>query len=1011
MELSSQEKREKIEKIFLEHYIKLNKEQKEAVDTIEGPVMVIAGPGTGKTQILTLRIANILRKTDTAPEQILAVTFTESGVHMMRKRLSKIIGSLAYRVNIYTFHSFCNDVIERYPEYFPRIVGRVVLTSVEKLSLMEKIIDSEKLELLRPYGDPYYYIRSLLSAISDLKREALGPLHLQRAIEKEQKDFDDVPEKVHLKGAHKGKMKGEYADLEKQIAKHRELLIVYEAYERELAESKRFDYEDMILEAVSAMREHEDLRLILQETYQFVLADEHQDANAAQNAVLELLSSFHQSPNLFIVGDEKQAIFRFQGASLENFLYFKEKYKEAKVVTLTSNYRSHQSILDAAHSLLGEKEGEKNIIERPRLVASGAYAAVSRTPLELYTLSSSETEARFVAEDIEKEIKNGVSPKDITVLYRENKDAFIFSDMLSRYRIPFVVHSEGDALTDPDIEKLIILLRAVAEPHNDDALGRALFLDFLKLKILDCYKVLGERPRGTSKLAPLLLNTQCLKGLGVEEPEKFSVFLESILAWQRASKNKSLSEILETVMHESGYIADLVKQPHAHSALHKLDALLDESRKVIESKRTAKLSDFLEHLDTLTEYHMGISVRESVGSEQSVSLMTAHKAKGQEYEVVYIVGVREGKWGGKRARDTFHLPLGGGIKGDEDDERRLFYVALTRAKRRAVLTYASKTLEGKDQSPSRFLEEIDSKLIEVRDTTPLEKKFLNAPHILTLRKEILGASLFDKDYIKERLFAQGLAVTALNNYLKCTWHYFFVNLIRLPQSQTKHQLYGISVHHALKETIDRIKALEGVTEESFMASFEGKLSKLPFSELEYEESLKKGYRTLPGYFKKNHTIWGPSMLPEVEIKAVPFELPSGEELMLKGSLDRMDKINDSTVRVLDYKTKKPMSRNEIEGNTKSATGNEKRQLIFYKLLVDEHFSDRKMTEGVIDFIEPTEKGLYISESFNITEEEVKVLKKTIGETVEEILNLSFVKKGGCEKKDCEYCKLAKVIFK
>jgi DNA helicase-2/ATP-dependent DNA helicase PcrA len=995
-----------MEDVFLKQYTRLNSEQKEAVDTIEGPVMVIAGPGTGKTQILTLRIANILKKTDTAPEQILALTFTESGVFAMRKRLFSIVGSLAYRVNIYTFHGFCNDVIARYPEYFPRIIGRTVLTKVGKIALMEKIIDTEPLDLLRPYGDPYYHVRSLLSTISDLKREAISPFELKRVIEKEEKDFNDIPEKVHVKGAHKGKMKGEYLDLQKHIAKQKELLIVYEAYEKKIAELKKFDYEDMILEAVSAIREHEDLRLILQESYQYLLADEHQDANASQNAVLELLSSYHENPNLFIVGDEKQAIFRFQGASLQNFLYFKERYKEAKVITLVENFRSAQNILDLSHNLITTNNGEDLPLPRPELRAEGVEKG-SLAPITYTELANTEEEVRFVAERIVEQIKGGQSPREIAVLYRENKDAELLSEICARYNIPFVVHSESDALLDVEIAKLLLLLRAVVTPESNELVGKVLFLDFLSIPILDVYTVFAALKRGEGSLIKLISKEHTLSSLELKDRKAILTFGNKLLEWHRAAKNKSLSDTVELVMKESGFLTYIIGLPHALSALNKIDALLDELRVVLESNRSSKLADFLVHIDTLILYNMGIPARESVGSEECVSLMTVHKAKGLEFEHVYVTGLNDNKWGGKRSRDSFHLPVGGAIRGEEDDERRLLYVALTRAKKSLTLTRAFSTSEGKELTPSRFIEEIDQKYITQEMHT---KENVSRPHVLTLAKESSGAKLLDKTYLKERFFAQGLAVTALNNYLDCVWRYFFVNLIRLPQSQTKHQLYGIAVHHALKEAIDRVKALEEVTSESFMAGFLGKLSSLPFSELDYEESLKKGERTLPGYFKKVSPLWDPTMRAEVEIKGVSLILKSGEELQLKGNLDRVDKLEGNYVRVIDYKTKKPMSRNEIEGNTKSSNGNEKRQLMFYKLLVDAHGEGKEiMKEGTIEFIEPTEKGNYISESFAITNEEVETLKETIRTVAEEITTLAFVEKGGCQKKDCEYCQLAKMI--
>src|SRR3989338_693439 len=337
---------------FEELYKRLNPAQKKAVDAIEGPVMVVAGPGTGKTTILTLRIAQILRKTDTPPDAILGLTFTESGAYNMRRKLVEIVGSAGYKVNISTFHGFCNGVIERYPDEFPRIIGSNPIDDIEKISLLKEIIISGPLKLLRPFGDNFYYLTPLRQKISELKRENVPPRKLRTIIASQEKELYSIPDLYYEQGLHKGEMKGKYRAFEKKILKNKELLKIYMLYEKELEKRRLYDFEYMIVETILTLQKKKDLLLELQEEYHYILADEHQDANNSQNQLLELLASFHDNPNLFIVGDEKQAIFRFQGASLENFLYFKNKFPGAREIILERNYRSGQKILDAAHHLL-----------------------------------------------------------------------------------------------------------------------------------------------------------------------------------------------------------------------------------------------------------------------------------------------------------------------------------------------------------------------------------------------------------------------------------------------------------------------------------------------------------------------------------------------------------------------------------------------------------------------------------------------------------------------------------
>ncbi len=248
---------------FEKIYKKLNSKQREAVDAIEGPVMVVAGPGTGKTQILTLRIANILRKTDTAPENILAITFTESGVYSMRRRLVDIIGPEAYKVRISTFHGFANDVIKTYPESFPRIVGAATVTEIEQIKMIEEILDTGTFPKLRLWGDPYFYVRSILSQIRTLKRENITAADFAALVEKQKTEFEAIPDRYYESGRWQGQLKGVYQDEEKAIEKNRELATLFAAYESRLAKDRRYDYEDMILEVVRELSKKKDVLLCL----------------------------------------------------------------------------------------------------------------------------------------------------------------------------------------------------------------------------------------------------------------------------------------------------------------------------------------------------------------------------------------------------------------------------------------------------------------------------------------------------------------------------------------------------------------------------------------------------------------------------------------------------------------------------------------------------------------------------------------------------------------------------
>ncbi len=407
---------------FDERYKALNPEQRQAVDTLDGPVMVIAGPGTGKTEVLTMRIANILRRgagdagdRTVAPERILALTFTESGAVSMRRRLTELIGIDAYRVEISTFHGFANRIIRDYPDYFPTIIGASSITEIEQVSILRRLLDDLPLKDLRPFGDRYFHLRAILSSINELKQQGVAPELFSTIAADAKKDFYDNPDLINQSGKYEGKMKGKYATAAKQAERNIELATIYTEYQKALTAARQYDYSDMIMYVALALEHDDELTQVLQHAYEYFLVDEHQDTNDAQNKIIELIASGNTRPNLFVVGDEKQAIYRFQGASLENFHYFRDHYNDVVLITLRNNYRSTQAILDAAQSV------------SPREVTLVAKAGHVEVSAHLAVLSSPAVEYYFIARKI-KELVEGVrgtapvKAEEIAVLYHNNKD-------------------------------------------------------------------------------------------------------------------------------------------------------------------------------------------------------------------------------------------------------------------------------------------------------------------------------------------------------------------------------------------------------------------------------------------------------------------------------------------------------------------------------------------------------------------------------------------------------------
>ena len=347
---------------FTQEYEKLNPEQRRAVDTIEGPVMVIAGPGTGKTQILAARIGRILLDTDALPENILCLTYTDAGTLAMRRRLQQFIGADAYKVNIYTFHAFCNDVIQDNLSLFEKN-SLDAISELENIQLFKQLIDSfpKNHPLKRYRGDVYYEINNLKNLFSSMKREGWSPEYINGKIDAYIQDLpsrDEYIAKRAVGNFKKGDVRIDKIEEEKEkIEKLRAAVNEFDSYQAMMRKKNRYDFDDMINWVIKVFEENKQVLSGYQEKFQYILVDEYQDTSGTQNKLVQLLISYWDKPNVFVVGDDDQSIYRFQGANVENMLVFANHYtKDLMTVVLTSNYRSTQPILDISKTLINRNE-------------------------------------------------------------------------------------------------------------------------------------------------------------------------------------------------------------------------------------------------------------------------------------------------------------------------------------------------------------------------------------------------------------------------------------------------------------------------------------------------------------------------------------------------------------------------------------------------------------------------------------------------------------------------------
>lgn len=995
-------------------YTKLNMAQKKAVDAIDGPVMVVAGPGTGKTQVLALRIANILQKTDTQANSILCLTFTRSGVLAMRERLAGYIGVRSREVTIATFHSFAIDLIEKHYELLDFESMPSLLTEQESVALIDELLHQRVWNYIRPRGDSAKYFNDLKSLVSLLKRERLSIDKFLQDIENEIEVLNTSEDSISSRGATKGQLKKEVQKKIEGLTRTREVVAFFESYETLKRERRLMDYDDVLEYAVQIVEENEDARADIRENYLYILVDEHQDSSGVQNSFLKAVWQDTEKPNIFVVGDDRQLIYGFGGASLSYFEEFKTFFGKAKLITLIENYRSTAPILSLANDLL------KSTLTTETLRSNRK----GNQKVGLYEYSYPRDEIVGVGNYFKKLIDGGESPEECALLVPRNRDIRSAVTILRGMGIP--VRSVGSvslfSLSETDMFKRV--LGIIVDPFDNKLLASSLFDISSGVPPLVAHKFLREI--NTSKLSVESLLSHGLDGGLFDENNPIRLWGEKLSKWITLNQTTGIETLLQIVGREL-----LIDTVNDHEILMRrieiVRTFLNLATTRVGVNPKENLVDFLSYINRLEIYGHTIPVATLLGG-YGVSVMTLHGSKGLEYGHVWVAHMNENVLMSQK-RTGFTLPetLEALIETkDRAVATREVYVAITRAKSECTISFAKMGQNDTPYELAQLIADIPEVHFIKKSAQETEAEIvLEGPRAYVAQTTVQKITDIGEliEIVKDEYLEKKVSVTLLNNFFECPWKWYFRNLLQLPEAKTESLVFGSAVHGAIEVILkDTVKPTEKEIKEFLNVSLEKEGIK---EEVTISRLTKDGVKTVLSWAK--HYL--PNISPDhTAERSLSYRDPSFPHLNMYGKIDLTERTGDGKVVVTDFKTGSSKTTGVIEKlDEEGRLSVHLRQLAMYSYLlqgaekparsheVSGAGGDTRVTTSRLLFLEEDHGEKNALYSTHIDEEQIDMLKKDIADYDE------LVKSGGwvdrpCNFKsygkqtECEYCKRAKNIY-
>lgn len=1012
--------------------IKPNSKQQQAIDILNGQVMLLAGPGTGKTFTVIHRIEKMLAD-GVEPSSILCLTFSDAAASEMRQRLIKKMGVVASAVDIYTYHSFCNDLIKTYPDKFEMTSGVKLITDAEKISIMKECIDDANLEFFVPSrADRYFFTKNFISYVEKLKTQRVSKDEYMACIDTNpmlMPRYKELESEIYEREqAGNTKNKTRYNELEKiktNIEKAKELWTLFELYSTKMINKNLIDFSDMINLVLTSFEEDSQFLSEVSNKYKYFLVDEYQDTNDLQNQIIFNLLDGNDEKNIFVVGDDDQIIYGFQGAKSDNIENFLTKYPNTTVICLEENNRSTQTILDFSNLIVNQDENrlENNLYFKEKyniskkLTAKNPKIIVKDKKIKRIQFGEILQEFNYIVDDIKTLIESDFAPKtdedkidysQIAIISKKRAELQTFAELLKGKNIPFQI-DEGKSIFA--IRSTILIYFYIKAMNNyltsSDKLFGLLLSEPFKIDQQDYNKILEEKrlwkKDESSDFITLMRNLN-----GWKNPEKITKFLETFDYLQDYASSNNLRNTVVEIINRTGLLTYFYKSGKNRSEnLAGIRKIISEATDFQNSDSTKNLSDFVKYLDDCFENEIDINLDKDSVVQNAVQLMTYHGSKGREFEYVYLPNLISSNWEDFRMPGEYKLiteevPDKDAAQAKKDSELlKLLFVGITRAKHTLTISFADSN-NGKAQQITKYLEptanyDFDSEQFEC-----------SADDLTTEFYRSVSSDVFDnqkafKNEIEERVKSVVLSPSRLNDYLSCPRKFFYVKVlgIDVEEADWDGANFGTLIHSLLERAVKVAKESAYPTLEEILEKFRLGMDGMKFSsEAKKEKYFKQGQKLLTNYYPYFSQI-PISRITDIEFSFYGVDVDGD---FITGKIDRIEKNSDGTFELYDYKTGNYTSEKKIAPNEEKQ--NYFNQLCFYKYAYEKLTGNKVSKVGII-YVENHEKSV----DKYLTDDDMKYIETLIKDTYQNIKALKFNpikedKQGAC--KNCVYKQLCKL---